>query len=205
MFRNMLLAAAASLALSAPATAHAELPNALAALSPADFAGVVRVDDDPQSGAVVLSTREGYTRSRSIKGALADDIHLRAAIDRRTGETSWQVWHDLAYVGGQRDFHAVRYDAGGAPRRIAPLHVEHRPDRCPATDQVGACGQAVRVAFEVPEQTIREIARTYRSGARTPWQVRFEDARGRAMTGGVAPAEVAGLLQAVEAWRNTAG
>lgn len=201
MPRNLILAAAC-LAFATPAFASAELPRGLARLSPTDFAGDVRIDNDPQNR-IVLSTRDGYTRTRAVRGALADDVHLRAAIDRSTGRTSWQVWHDLAYVGGQRDLLAVHYRAGAATRTIMPLHVEHRPDRCPATDQVGACGRSVRVAFEVPEQTIREIARAYRPGARAPWPVRFEDTQGRAMTGGLAPAEVAGLLQAVEAWRNT--
>jgi len=185
--------------------AYEKLPRPLAALSPADFARQVDIADDPQESAVVLSTREGYTRSRSIAGARANDVHLRALVDRGTGRVSWQVWHELVYVGGPREVRAVHYFADGTQRRAVPVAVEHRLDECPPTDAVGFCNQFTRVAFELPEDTVREIAKSYREGERAPWRLRFEDANGRDMTGGLAPAEAAGLVQALDAWRGRAG
>lgn len=184
-----------------PAAAYDRLPQALAQLSPADFASQVRVIDDPREAAIVLSTEEAYTRARAIKGAHADDVHLRALVDRRTGKVSWQVWHDLIHVGGERSLHAVSYQAGGMLQQAQPTIVERWLDRCPPTDAPGACNQAVRVAFDVPEQTVREIAQAYRPGERMPWQLSFKDSHGRDVTGGLAPAEAAGLIAALEAWR----
>jgi hypothetical protein len=199
------LAVLALLALPQVAGAYERLPRPLAGLSPAHFAERVRIADDPLEAAVVLSTRDGYTRSRSIEGARADDVHLRAVIDRATGRVSWQVWHDLAYVGGSRDLAAVHYLAGGSLRQSEPLLVEHWEDLCPATDGIGSCSQFTRIAFELPEDAVREIAAAWRAGAREPWRLRFKDRRGRDVTGGLAPAEVAGLVGAVDAWRSGAG
>lgn len=205
MFRSLLLGSFSALfymASAAPAAAYEKLPRSLAGLSAAHFAGSVRVNDDPLSSAIILSTHEGYKRSRAIDGALADDVHLRAAIDRRTGRVTWQVWHDLAYVGGKRELASIRFLSPRGLYETAPLIAEHRLDRCPPTDGVGSCGHAVRIAFEVPERAIREIAGSYEPGTRAPWRFRFTEAHGKDMTGGIAPAEVAGLLQAVDAWRS---
>ena len=186
-------------ALASPAAAYDRLPRALAAMSPSDFAARVRATEDTSTH--IFSTSEAYRRGRSIAGAYADDVHLRALVDRRTGRVTWQVWHDLAYVGARKTVWAVSYASAGETRRSQPIHLDHWPDRCPPTDGVGMCNEAMRVAFELPEQTVREIAAAYRPGARTPWMLHFQDENGRDVTGGLAPAEAAGLLQAVDARR----
>lgn len=197
------IALAAMLCAAAPAAAHEKLPAALAALSPAEFAQDIRITDDPLSSTIVVSTEAGYTRTRALKGALADDVHLRALIDRSTGKATWQVWHEIAYVGGEKDLHAVHYQAGGAARAARPFHVSHRLDRCPPTDAVGFCGQASRIGFELSEDVVREIAVGYAAGSRKPWSLRFEDAGGKPVLGGLAPGEAAGLLLAVAQWRES--
>lgn len=201
-FQIPLTTALAAVAFPSAAAAYEQLPPSLARLSPADFASQVKITDDPLEGAVVLSTRDGYTRSRAIKGARANDIHLRALVDRRSGEVTWQVWHELMYVGGRKDLHAVHYMSDGAVQKVRPLTVDHWLDQCPPTDGVGFCNQNTRVGFELPERTVREIAASYGEGRREPWRLRFRDAGGRDITGGLAPAEAAGLLQALDAWRQ---
>lgn len=184
-----------------PALADHELPRTLAGLSPADFAGRIAIADDPRAPVIAMSTQDGYTRIRSLKGALADDVHLRAMVDRRTGTAVWQVWHDLAYTWGQKDIQAVAYEVGGNAHETRPFQVTQGPDRCPPTDGVGHCGSATRVGFVLPEQTVREIASSYAPGSRAPWRIRFKSEDGGDVIGGLAPAEVAGLLQAVERLR----
>ena len=199
-----ILAVSLSIIPAAPAFAYERLPSALAKLSPSDFAGKVRIVDDPLEPAIVLSTQDGYTRGRSIKGAQANDVHLRALVDRETGQVSWQVWHQLSYVGQQRNLESVHYLAGGALKQSGVMAVEHWLDQCPPTDGIGSCNQFTKVGFELPDRTIREIAGAYRAGQQTPWRLRFKDRDGRDITGGLAPAEAAGLLHALETWRRTA-
>jgi hypothetical protein len=181
------------------AAAHEQLPRSLARLSPADFASRVQSADDPLAGAVVLSTRQGYARSRAIQGAHANDVHLRASVDKRSGRVRWQVWHDLMYVGSRKDLHAVRYRSGGTTQSVTPFTVDHWLDQCPPTDAPGQCNHNARIGFELPETTVREIAAHYRAGARVPWSFQFKDIDGRDVTGGLAPAEAAGLVAAIDA------
>lgn len=201
MFRSLPTLCIA-LAFAAPQTAGAyeQLPRPLASLSPADFAREIDVVDDPLEPAVVLSTHQGYARGRAIKGAHANDVHLRALVDRASGRVTWQVWHELITVRGHKQVTAVHFLAGGNLRQVAPFAVDHWLDQCPATDAVGSCNQFTRVGFELTEDMVREIATAYAAGSREPWRLRFKVESGRDVTGGLAPAEAAGLLQAVEAW-----
>jgi hypothetical protein len=198
-----LLAIAIPMTTAAPAAAYDRLPSGLARLSPADFASKVKVVDDPLEPTITLSTDDAYKRGRSIKGAHAEDVHLRVVVDRATRRVSWQVWHELSYMGNQRDLASVHYLTGGALERSEIMAQDNWLDQCPPTDGVGSCNQFTLVAFELPAATVREIADAYRPGERTPWVLRFKDKNGRDITGGLAPAEAAGLVHALEAWQRT--
>jgi hypothetical protein len=200
--RLVFLAIGVLLVLQAPAIAHERLPGSLAQLSPADFASRIRIVDDPFAPAIVLSTRDGYKRGRSIGGARAEDVYLQVLVDRQTGRLSWQVWHELS-MAAERELGSVEYvSEGGRPVQSGFLAMDNWIDQCPPTDGIGSCNHFVRVAFELPDQTVREVADAYRPGERTPWPLRFREARGRDITSGLAPAEAAGLILALERWRQ---
>lgn len=192
---------AAAFVLTPAAQAYERLPRALAALSPADFASQVRISDDPTDGAVVLSTREGYARARAVRGAHVDDVHLRAVVDRASGRVTWQVWHDLVTVSGHKNVVAVEYVSGGMRRTAQPIAVHQSLGQCPPTDGAGFCNRITRIGFELPEGAVRELAASYKSASRAPWLVHFRDGSGKDVIGGIAPAEAAGLITALEAWR----
>lgn len=196
---------AATLALAPAAEAYERLPRALAALSPADFAAQVHVTDDRTRPAVVLSTREAYTRGRAVQGAHVDDVHLRAVVDRASGRVTWQVWHDLVTVRRYRNVVSVQYVSGGELRTARPIAVDHSLGQCPPTDGPGFCNKITRIGFELPESAVREMAASYAAGSRAPWRLHFRDAAGRDVSSGIAPAEAAGLVAALEAWRGNAG
>lgn len=190
---------AATLALAPAAEAYERLPRALAALSPADFAAQIHIANE--KGAVVLSTREGYTRGRVVQGAHVDDVHLRAVIDRASGGVSWQVWHDLVTVHGHKQVVAVEYLSDGERKTARPIAVDHSLGQCPPTDGAGFCNKISRIGFELPERALREMAASYAAGSRVPWRLHFRDAAGKDVISGIAPAEAAGLIAALEAWR----
>lgn len=191
---------AAMLASVPSAEAYERLPRALAALSPADFARQVEVTADPR--AVVLSTREAYRRGRVVQGAHVDEVYLRAVVDRASGRVSWQVWHDLVTVRRHRNVVAVQYLSGGILHTAQPLAVDHAHAQCPPTDGAGFCNRITRIGFELPESAVREMAASYDAGSRAPWRLHFRDGAGRDVISGMAPAEAAGLISALEAWRR---
>lgn len=200
--RVILLALAASLACAAPqAVAYEQIPRGLARLSPADFARAVSISKQPD-GITVLSTQDGYRRSRPAQGARAEDVHFRAVVDERSGKVSWQVWHRLVHTWRHMDIRAVRYEIGGTLRTIAPKLVEHGTDRCPPTDGVGSCNTAVDVMFELPEDAIREMASNHREDTGNAWRLQFVTMDGTEIVSRLALAEAAGLIDAYESWRR---
>jgi hypothetical protein len=118
---------------------------------------------------------------------------------------TWQVWHELVTVRGHRGITAVHFIQGGRPRTVQPIAAEYWLDDCPPADGLGMCNRFTRIAFELPEQAVREIAASYNRGSRRSWQVRFQDSSGRDVTSGIAPAEAAGLVEALDAWRRGSG
>lgn len=207
-----LAALALAAALVFPAAGYASaghagesLPRSLAELSSADFASRVHIADDPAQAAVVLSTRDGYSRARAVKGAHANDIHLRALVDRGTGRVTWQVWHEFVTVRGHQGITAVHFMLGGKPRTAQPIAAEYWLDDCPPADGLGMCNRFTRIGFELPEGAMREIAASYERGSRRPWRLRFQDASGRDVTSSLAPAEAAGLVKALDLWRRGPG
>lgn len=50
--------------------------------------------------------------------------------------------------------------------------------------------------FEIPGEVVEVIAASYRLDSRVPWRPRFKNKNGGSITGGLAPAEVVGLLKA---------
>ncbi len=189
----------------APVAASAMQPlnRSLSRLTPDEFAKRVSLIDDPLEKAIVLSTQSGHKGGQSMKGAYADDVHLRAALDRQTGKVSWQVWHDLINFPQKAQITAVHYTAGGKLHVAQPAKVEQWEDVC-SPDGIGVCFSYMRVVFEIPDHVVQEIATRYRPGSRDPWPLRFKVAGRQDITGGLAPAEAAGLIQAVQSWQSQA-
>lgn len=189
-------AALVGLLAAAPAAGAIELPRSLAGLSPQDFASRVTVIDDPLEDSVVLSTKPAYRRDRSVTGAHVGDAHLQAVVERKTGATSWRVSYDLYYAGPKKSLDVAQFRSGGELRRVTPRIAYHWQDEC--YEAISTCSQYVRVVVDIPETTVREMAGSYRAADRTPWLMRLKDRNGADVTVGLAPAEAAGLLAAVQ-------
>jgi hypothetical protein len=202
---RLMTAIAGAVALGTPqlVSAYDQLPRLLANQSPEDFARKTLIKDYPPEEAVVVSTQDAYTRGRPLKGAYAEDVHLRALVERESGRVTWQVWHDLVTTSGHKNITAVHFRSGGNLQTAEPFTVDKWLDQCPPTDGIGSCNHFTRVGFELPETSVREIAAAYHAGSRVPWRLQFKDVSGNDVTGGLAPAEAAGLLAALESWQRS--
>ncbi|CDO36954.1 MULTISPECIES: hypothetical protein [Novosphingobium] len=185
------------------ALAYDRLPTGLAQLTPDEVRERVEVHDDPATPHVVVSTREAWDRGRSIGGAHARDVHLRALVDRQSGAVRWQVWHELVHPGPAPRVVGVKYEAGGQIAQADLLVTDQWKEDCPSVDAIHReCNRHTRLVFELPENVVSEIAEGYRPQSRSPWQLKFKAEDGKSIRGGLAPAEAAGLLHAVETVRQ---
>jgi hypothetical protein len=187
----------------APAAAYETLPHSLARLTPDEMVQRIRVHDEPLEPHILVTTRKAWPKGRALQGAHANDVHLRALVDRGTGAVRWQVWHDLVSTAAVPAFEGVHYRAGGVVKETHLVVAEHWEDDCPGVDAIQrACNRYSRYVFELPGSVVAEIAARYEQGSRTPWRLRFRDGLGNLVTSGLAPAEAAGLLTVVEQVRR---
>jgi hypothetical protein len=200
----VLLIGAAAGIIPQSAAGQDQMPKRLAAMTPGDFEKKIVVTDDPLERHVVISSHKAFRQSATLGDGMARDIHMRALVDRQTGATQFQIWHDIAYWGQRKSFYQVNYIAQGNLHQTDLLVVAHRADDCPAIDGIGSCSRNKTLAFEVPESVMRDIARQYTPRSRSRWTFRFKDQLGLDVTSGIAPAEAAGLLSVLDMRRATA-
>lgn len=185
---------------AAQASAPKPVPSALARMTPEDVAARVEVRDDPLEEHIRFSTKPVHRRGSAADGVAVNDGYVTALRSREGGEVRWRVNHELSYLGARRDLRVVHLRTAQGLEKIPPSAVRRWDDGCPEPSTL--CLQHVRVEFEAPERVIREIAAAWKPGGREAWPLRFKDAYGQDVTVGLAPAEVAGLVQAVDAWRR---
>lgn len=188
---------------SGAAQAKVKLPESLARMTPTDFRERAELIDDRLAPHLVVSTRPAHEKGLALKGAFADDMHLRAMIDRNTGQVSWRVSQRLIHFRPRLELAAVTYSAGSTPVSTQAFTARQWREHCTGGDYEGACFDYMQVEFDVPEQVLRQIAQAYSAGSREAWPLRFDAVSGKGVTSGIAPAEAAGLLQAVDVWRQS--
>ena len=197
-------AAIACLAAAIPAHAVEELPQKLAAISPAEFAESVEVIDDLLEPDLIVSTKDTYSKSRSLDGARAQDVYLLAKITRDKGGVSYHVVHDLAYWAPRRSFTHVQFlDGTDLVAREVAIG-EGGQDYCDVDTAIGECRVFQTLSFELSAEEMQRLSDGYAAGSREAWRLRFKDEHGQDVTSGIAPAEAGGLLQAVSQLRKEA-
>jgi len=197
--RAAIAMALAGLMLGASASASPKLDKKLLKMTPEDFRSATVVHDDPLEHVAVISTEEAYASGkRSALRTVWHDSHLRAKVDRATGATRYEVHQYVRYWGPRRDYASVNYLAGDTLRQAKLSLAAHDVDHCPNTDFYGDCSMSKRLAFEVDEATLRQVA-----ASAQPWGFKFKDRTGSEdLRAAITPAEAAGFLSAVDAYRQ---
>jgi hypothetical protein len=201
--------AMAALALSlwgavSPAQASAQagrLPIRVAALPADHFARAVTVNDDQLEPYVSFSSQGAHKGQQALGSQTEGDLHLTARVDRGTGAVSYRVWHEITSTDAPRELTRVHYRAEGKVTQSELSVARHWESNCVPRETGGQCDQRMRIAFDVPEQVMREIAASHQQGSRAGWAFRYKDAHGSDLDGVLAPAEAAGLIRAVDGWR----
>ncbi|WBY08124.1 hypothetical protein PIB19_00775 [Sphingomonas sp. 7/4-4] len=175
---------------------QSKLLEQYARLSPADFAAKVKIDDDELEVAATLTTEPGFRFKGGFTDRMRADSFLRAIINKRTGTATFQLYAVLLYSGEYRQFTDANYQAGDSPASTPLTISSHRVD-C----QYG-CVNTDDIAFEVPETVLRGLAKRADERPVRPWRFRLKARTGEDWSDDMAPAEAAGLLAAVDGYRQ---
>jgi len=186
------------------ASALDRLPKSLARLEAQDFERAVEIKDDQLEPHVSFSTQQAYKRGLSVPGGAVADVHLVAQMDRATGQVAFRVWNEMTNFDAPKDLASVHYVAQGRLSAAQLPVARHWLDNCVPMEAGGRCDQRIRVAFDLPEQVVREVAASYAAGSDAVWRYRFKDSHGHDVTVGLAPAEAAGIVAAIDSFKARA-
>lgn len=169
----------------------------LQALTPAGVQQTVVTRDDDLETVATLSTEKAYRNSGRFTDRVRSDNFLRAFIDKRTGATRFQVYQEISYNFVYREFTTVNFATPDGPVSAKVDEIAHEIPACFA----GGCSYKDSLGFIVDEAVLREIAAQYVTGNSPFWRFRFRGRAGIDWNDRMMPAEVAGLLAAVDAYR----
>jgi len=189
----------AVLALCGCATSH-DNPE-LFLLTPEHFRDTAQIVDDSLETTATISMEPGYHEHNNInKDGWSCDSYLRAFVDKRSGRTTYQLYVDVGYISHERRLYdSVNYKTPEGIQSAALIKIARDKNYCRRDKE---CEHDEVVGLNLPEGVVREIAATYSPNAQNPWLFKL---KGRIlnedMEDGIVPAEAAGLLMAVQAYK----
>lgn len=196
----------ASIPLAASAgTTEPKLSKKLLAMTPEAFRSTATVKDDALEFETIISTEPSFSSGRKNEYRARDDSYVQAILNKENGEIRYEVRQFIRYLGPRRDYKRVHYIASDGLRHADLSIARHGADTCAYTDLNAECVFTKDLAFDLPEAELRAIAATYRPDTVNAWSFRFKDVSGADYSSSIVPAEVVGLLQAVDDYRKRSG
>lgn len=133
-----------------------------------------------------------------------DDNFLRAFVDEKSGRTTIQLYQVIYYQGSGWNFYqTVNFETASGPES-RPVTIIKRDVDCSGSRYSG-CTYVEHVGFDVDEKLLRIIAERYQPGQRAGWKFKFSAKSGKEYNDGMLPAEVAGFLETLDAYRTAKG
>ena len=170
-------------------------------LTPDYFRQSATLADDALEPIATITTDKGFSSHGRFTDRVRSDNFFRALVDKATGVTLLQLYAEVTYNFEWRNFTSASVLMSGRPKAI-PLTVI---DRKVVTCASALCTYKETVAIPLTENEVREIAAGWSAAGSRPWPYRLKATNGIDFEDAVMPAEAAGILQAVDAYRQKAG
>lgn len=159
------------------------------------------VNDDSLEPVITLTTEPVWKSNGRFTDKVRSDNFLRAFINKRSGAVTYQLYQQVTYTGDWRRFGSVNYagDEGPVTAPVIPISQEV------VTCSHGLCVYREALGFAVPREVLDIIASRYSPDRAEFWRFRFKGRGGLDWEDRISSAEVAGLLQAVDAHLSKPG
>jgi hypothetical protein len=176
-----------------------------AVLSQEHFRSTATVEDSAQEGIATVSTVKGLQEKRALFGGTWGDNYLRAFIDKKTGRATIQLQQLIYYVDtGWYSFQTVGIEtASGVQTR--PLTVFRLGEGADCAGASHGCTRVEQVAIDLDEPLLRAVAGRQRPDQPVEWKFTFASLAGKVYRDTMSAAEVAGFLEAIDAYRAAKG
>ena len=164
------------------------------------FKETVTVNEFAAEKVIIFSTIYGSQQQPGNQPVIGDDNFLRGFLDRQNGKTIFQVYNVIYYAqpGSQFDwkqFKQARYQTRIGQELVATKIIKQQTD-CSALSLYGQCLYSEHVVFELDNNQVRELAKSY-SDQTTPdsvWSYELLSTAGASYLDKLLLAEIAGLV-----------
>lgn len=168
------------------------------------FKNTATIKDDPLDTLATITTLNGF-QFKYGRDTVLNDNFLRAFINKKTGTTTIQLYQVIYYHGGGWNFfQTINYETPSGPEARRVKVISRNVD-CSGSHYYGGCTYTEHLAFEIEEEFLRIIAAGYQPGQHVTWKFKFKAKSGREYKDGMLPAEIAGFLEAIDAYRASCG
>ncbi len=178
------------------------------ALTPEHFKSTAILVEDDSGGTALISTKSGFQQKQGLLRMVYDDNFLRAIIDKKTGNVTYQVYQSIYYqASAWRFYRKANYETPDGPESIDAKFLRpplaHNFDCPDHTSSV--CTYNENVGFSVDRDLLDRIASTYEPEKSAMWRFSFIPRVGDEFYGGLLVAEIVGFLQTVDSYKKSAG
>jgi hypothetical protein len=169
------------------------------AMSPAEVSMLATVRNDPLDTTIQVTTEPFYVEKNGLLKVVNGDNFLRAFIDKKTGDTKYQLYIWLNYSGEWVFIDRLNYETPSGPE-VATVHQVARE-----VLQCGryGCTHQEHIAADIPEKVLRSVAADAAGGVDRRWNFRLFGRSTEGHNGAILKTEAAGLLLAVERVKAT--
>ena len=182
------------------ATREAQIQTAIS-LTRDHFKNTAILKDDSLDTTATITTVNGFQEKHGLLGIVWDDNFLRAFIDKKTGKATIQVYQIINYEAHDWNFYqTVNYETPSGPVSESATIID-RNVNCSNSTALHGCEYREQVAFDIDEKLLRAIASNYQPGQRAAWRFKFTAKSGIEYNDGILPAEIGGLLDAIDGYR----
>ena len=190
--------------LSACETTEQRTQNA-GTLTPEHFKSTAVVVDDI-GGTALVTTKSGFQRKQGVLRMVYDDNFLRAIIDKKTGDVTYQVYQSIFYQASDwRFYRKANYETPDGLESVDAKYLRpplaHNFD-CP-DHASSVCAYNEHVGFSVDRELLERIASTYEPDKSVKWRFSFIPRFGDEFNDGLLVAEIVGFLQAVDLYKKS--
>jgi hypothetical protein len=197
-FRSAALAAFIGFGLFGIKIAYAK-DSELLSLTMEHFRDSATVADDPIGGVTTISTEKGFVEHKGPMRMVWNDEFLKAAIDKKTGQKSFQIYAWIIYSGSMRSYETASYQGANGSRSVPVTRISKEVANC----ATGDCTYTERIAFPVDEELLRRLAAGRVPGKPDLWSFNLIPTSGANYAGRLSNAEIAGVLAKADAYTTT--
>lgn len=166
------------------------------------FKTTATIKDDSLDTIAVIDTSRGFQIKKSLLNFWSDDNFLRAFIDKKSGEVTFQVYQSIYYRGTHwSNYELANYETFNAPESKVVTTI-NSDVHCDSLSSSNGCEYVENVGFDVDESLLRAIAKINPVGDPIAWKFKFIAKSGVDYQSFMLPTEVAGLLDAVDEYKS---